>query len=72
MAVRAWRRLYKDVCHKRAFSSPIASARHCSSAAETAPKIPHFSKKVSSFVMSRKCLLLCISEKFEILASFSL
>ncbi|PON91233.1 Dihydroorotate dehydrogenase, class [Trema orientale] len=45
MAARAWRRLYRDFCYKRAFSSPIASARHCSSTAETAPKIPHFSKK---------------------------
>ncbi|PON68211.1 Dihydroorotate dehydrogenase, class [Parasponia andersonii] len=45
MAAGAWRSLYRDFCYKRAFSSPIASARHCSSTAETAPKIPHFSKK---------------------------
>ncbi|XP_062107957.1 dihydroorotate dehydrogenase (quinone), mitochondrial [Humulus lupulus] len=45
MAARAWKKLYRDFYHRRAFSSPIASARHCSSTAETAPKIPHFSKK---------------------------
>ncbi|KAF4368680.1 hypothetical protein G4B88_025098 [Cannabis sativa] len=45
MAARAWKKFYRDFGHKRAFLSPIASARHCSSTAETAPKIPHFSKK---------------------------
>lgn len=45
MASRAWRRVYKDFRQKKVFSTPIGSYRHCSSSPETAPKIPHFSKK---------------------------
>ncbi|KAM2678385.1 hypothetical protein EV1_004810 [Malus domestica] len=45
MAARASRKLLRDFLFKRACAAPAASARHCSSAAQTAPKIPHFSKK---------------------------
>ncbi|BBH04287.1 pyrimidine d [Prunus dulcis] len=45
MAARASRKLLRDFLFRRACTTPIAGARHCSSAAETAPKIPHFSKK---------------------------
>ncbi|BBH00977.1 pyrimidine d [Prunus dulcis] len=45
MAARASRKLLRDFLFRRACTAPIASARHCSSAADTAPKIPHFSKK---------------------------
>ncbi|CAN6689675.1 unnamed protein product [Malus baccata var. baccata] len=45
MAARASRKLLRDFLFKRACAAPAASTRHCSSAAQTAPKIPHFSKK---------------------------
>ncbi|TQD94649.1 hypothetical protein C1H46_019701 [Malus baccata] len=45
MAARASRKLLRDFLFKRACAAPAASARHCSSTAQTAPKIPHFSKK---------------------------
>lgn len=47
MASRASRRLLKDFLLKRATSTPVSSVRHfsSSSSSETAPKIPHFSKK---------------------------
>ncbi|KAF3455944.1 hypothetical protein FNV43_RR00587 [Rhamnella rubrinervis] len=50
MALSASRRFLRDISHRRRlFSIPIASARHYSSSAsetlQTAPKIPHFSKK---------------------------
>ncbi|XP_021816681.1 dihydroorotate dehydrogenase (quinone), mitochondrial-like isoform X2 [Prunus avium] len=45
MAARASRKLLRDFLFRRACTTPIASVRHRSSAAETAPKIPHFSKK---------------------------
>ncbi|KAJ9153340.1 hypothetical protein P3X46_026788 [Hevea brasiliensis] len=45
MAVRATRRLLRDVLYKRLISSPVGGVRHCSSVAEAPPKIPHFSRK---------------------------
>lgn len=51
MASRASRRLLKDFLLKRVTSTPVSSGRHfsSSSSSETAPKIPHFSKKVTFF-----------------------
>lgn len=48
MAVRATRLLLRDVLYKRVISTPVGGVRHCSSIAETPPKIPHFSRKVST------------------------
>ncbi|KAF2286241.1 hypothetical protein GH714_012394 [Hevea brasiliensis] len=45
MAVRTTRQLLRDVLYKRVISTPVVGVRHCSSVAETPPKIPHFSKK---------------------------
>ncbi|XP_048333500.2 dihydroorotate dehydrogenase (quinone), mitochondrial [Ziziphus jujuba] len=48
MASGASRRLLKDFLRRRPVSNPVAFTRHCSSTSETfqtAPKIPHFSKK---------------------------
>ncbi|KAM1033207.1 hypothetical protein TB2_036229 [Malus domestica] len=45
MAASASRKLLRDFLFKRACAAPVACARRCSSAAQTAPKIPHFSKK---------------------------
>ncbi|KAK9936575.1 hypothetical protein M0R45_013409 [Rubus argutus] len=48
MAARASRKLLRDFVFRRSCTTPIGAARHCSSAAETAPKIPkipHFSKR---------------------------
>jgi hypothetical protein len=46
----ASRRVLKDILLRRVTSSPASGVRHCfssSSSPETAPKIPHFSKKVN-------------------------
>jgi hypothetical protein len=53
MASRASRRLLKDFLLKRVTSTPVSSVRHfsSSSSSETAPKIPHFSKKVTFFLI---------------------
>uniref|UniRef100_A0A2P2MZ10 Dihydroorotate dehydrogenase (quinone), mitochondrial n=1 Tax=Rhizophora mucronata TaxID=61149 RepID=A0A2P2MZ10_RHIMU len=51
MAVKAFRRrLLRDLLYKRGAITPtprpvVGCIRHCSSTPETAPKIPHFSKK---------------------------
>ncbi|KAG2707898.1 hypothetical protein I3843_05G152100 [Carya illinoinensis] len=45
MALRASSKLLRDVLNKKLISSSLVSARHCASAAEAAPKIPHSSKK---------------------------
>ena len=61
MAARASRKLLRDFLFKRACAAPVASARHCSSAAQTAPKIPHFSKKVRSLSLSLPLLFVANS-----------
>ncbi|KAB1206438.1 Dihydroorotate dehydrogenase (quinone), mitochondrial [Morella rubra] len=45
MALRASKKLGKHLLNKNGITSPLVSARHCSSASETAPKAPHSSKK---------------------------
>ncbi|KAF5737945.1 Dihydroorotate dehydrogenase (quinone) [Tripterygium wilfordii] len=45
MAARASRRLFGDLLHKRLASSRYGGHRHCSSIPDSAPKIPHFSKR---------------------------
>lgn len=66
MAARASRKLLRDFVFRRSCTTPIGAARHCSSAAETAPKIPkipHFSKRVcflslSSLYICKGCIFL--------------
>lgn len=45
MAFRASRKLFRHLLNKKVILSPLVSARHCSSAAQAAPKIPHSPKK---------------------------
>ncbi|KAI3439253.1 Dihydroorotate dehydrogenase (quinone) [Psidium guajava] len=45
MATRASRKLISEYIAKRAISSSVGSVRHCSSAAGSSPKIPHFYMK---------------------------
>ncbi|MBA0828916.1 hypothetical protein Goarm_013543, partial [Gossypium armourianum] len=45
MAIRTAGKLFKDLVRQRVISTSIGPSRHCSSAAASAPKIPHSSKK---------------------------
>ncbi|KAF3960130.1 hypothetical protein CMV_015125 [Castanea mollissima] len=45
MALRVSRKIYREILNKRVFSTPLLTARHCSSSAQTAPNIPHSAKK---------------------------
>ncbi|KAK8529691.1 hypothetical protein V6N12_060466 [Hibiscus sabdariffa] len=45
MAIRTAGKFFKDLCRQRVISASIGPSRHCSSAATSAPKIPHSSKK---------------------------
>ncbi|KAL4279453.1 hypothetical protein GQ457_03G005300 [Hibiscus cannabinus] len=45
MAIRTAGKLFKDLIRQRVISPSIGPSRHCSSAATSAPKIPHSSKK---------------------------
>jgi hypothetical protein len=63
MAFRALRKLSRHLWNKKVILGPLVSARHCSSAAQAAPKIPHSPKKVCS-VCVRFCICL-VAEKME-------
>ncbi|XP_021300259.1 dihydroorotate dehydrogenase (quinone), mitochondrial [Herrania umbratica] len=45
MATKAAGKLFRDFLRKRVISTSVGAYRHCSSAATSAPKIPHSSKK---------------------------
>lgn len=62
MALRASSKLLRHVLNKKPISSSLVSARHCASAAEAAPKIPHSSKKVCSLSVSHAyvCIYVCL------------
>ncbi|KAK9990273.1 hypothetical protein SO802_025258 [Lithocarpus litseifolius] len=45
MALRVSRKIYREILNKRVFSTPLLTARHYSSSAQTAPNIPHSAKK---------------------------
>ena len=52
MATRVTGKLFRDFMRQRVISTSIGASRHCSSAATSAPKIPHSSKKVSFLFLS--------------------